>query len=461
MALIFDIETDGLLDTMTTIHSLVIYDTDTDKMYSCKNTKCDLFNGEYFSLKVGLNMLQEAAEIAGHNIVKFDIPAIQKVFPSFKYTGKLYDTMLVSKLAFPDIGELDDKYIRKGVYPASVKRLDKKSKTIRGSYSLFAWGYRLGEYKGEYCEQEDAWTQWTPEMQKYCEQDVRVTTKLYEMLKQKSIPENVIELEQKFAHIIGLQEQRGVGFDYNRAVDLASELKQTFYNLTKELQEVFPPEVKEEVFIPKVNNKTRGYVKDQPFTKKTLIEFNPASRQMVADRLIKKYNWKPTQKTDTGQPKIDESVLATLEYPEAQKLKDYFILQKVLGYLTEGANAWLKLYNTKTKGIHGSVDTAGAVTGRCTHNKPNLANIPAVSKDKDGNILEGLAGGYGKECRELFIPRTGYVLVGCDASGLELRCLAHYMNDEDYTNEILNGDIHTKNQMAAGLPTRNNAKTFI
>ena len=447
--LIFDVETDGLLDTLTTIHSLVIYDTETDKLFSCKNIQCDMFTGEFFSLQVGLNMLQEAKEIAGHNIIKFDIPAIKKVFPSFNYTGKLYDTLLVSKLAFPDIGELDDKYISKGVYPASIKPPKQKSKPIRGSYSLFAWGYRLGEYKGDYGQQEEAWTTWSYEMQKYCEQDVRVTTKLYEMLQKKSIPKNVIELEQQFAHIIGLQEQRGVGFDYNKAVDLAAQLNQQFYDLTTELKQIFPPEVKEEVFIPKVNNKTRGYVKDQPFIKKTIIEFNPASRQMVADRLIKKYNWKPKRFTDTGQPKIDESVLETLDFPEAQKLREYFLLSKILGYLTEGENAWLKLYNPKTKGIHGAVDTAGAVTGRCTHHKPNLANIPACDAF------------MGKECRSLFKARDGYTLVGCDASGLELRCLAHYMNDEDYTNEILNGDIHTKNQMAAGLPTRNNAKTFI
>lgn len=458
--LIFDVETDGLLDTLTTIHSLVIYDTEKDELISCCNTgkypnaKTSIWTVEkgeiiYQPIWYGLNLLQQAKEIAGHNIIKFDIPAIQKVFPSFKYTGKLYDTMLVSKLAFPDIGELDDKYIRKGVYPASVKQPNKKAKTIRGSYSLFAWGYRLGEYKGDYCEQDEAWTQWSVDMQRYCEQDVKVTTKLYELLKKKPIPENVIELEQQFAHIIGLQEQRGVGFDYPKAVELAAQLNQQFYDLTKELKEIFPPEIKVEVFIPKVNNKARGYVKGQPFTKKTIIEFNPASRQMVAERLIKKYNWKPTAKTDTGQPKIDESVLETLDFPEAPKLRDYFLLQKILGYLTEGTNAWLKLYNPKTKGIHGSVDTAGAVTGRCTHNKPNLANIPACDAF------------MGKECRSLFKARDGYTLVGCDASGLELRCLAHYMNDEDYTNEILNGDIHTKNQMAAGLPTRNNAKTFI
>ena len=144
----------------------------------------------------------------------------------------------------------------------------------------------------------------------------------------------------------------------------------------------------------------------------------------------------------------DEEILEDLKYEEAPLLKEYFLVTKTLGQLVEGKNAWLKLI-ADDGAIHGKVDTIGAVTGRCTHNSPNLAQVPSVN------------GFMGKECRELFRAREGYKLVGCDASGLELRCLAHYMNDEDYTHEILNGDIHTKNQLAAGLPTRNNAKTFI
>ena len=185
-----------------------------------------------------------------------------------------------------------------------------------------------------------------------------------------------------------------------------------------------------------------------PFTKKTVIEFNPSSRQMIAKGLIRKYGWKPTKRTDTGLPVIDEEVLETLNYEEAPILKEYFLVTKTLGQLADGNNAWLKLVSSDGA-IHGKVDTIGAVTGRCTHNSPNLAQVPAV-------------GGFmGKECRELFKARDGYKLVGCDASGLELRCLAHYMNDDEYTNEILNGDIHTKNQKMAGLSTRTEAKRFI
>lgn len=463
MTLVFDIETNGLLENTTKIHSLVIYDTETDKLISCANTigkdyfsYCDLEkvrqeNNGFNSIAYGLALLQEADEISGHNIVKFDIPVIQKLYPSFKPKGKIFDTLLVSKLAYPDIDEIDDRNIRKGKYPAK----------IRGKYSLKAWGYRLGELKGTYNEQEDCWLEWSLDMQRYCEQDVMVTKKLYNLLKSKNISTEAIELEQEFARIIGEQEQRGVCFDFDKAVDLQGDLYQQKYEIEKQLKQVFKDEIVEEIFIPKVNNIKKGYIKGQPFIKKKIIEFNPASRQMIADRLIKKYNWKPKIKTDTGKPKIDETVLETLDYPEAPLLRDYFLLIKTLGQLSDGKNAWLKMYNPETEAIHGRVDTLGAVTGRCTHNRPNLAQVPAVSKDKKGNILYGIAGGWGYECRSLFKARKGYKLVGCDASGLELRCLAHYMDDDAYTHEILNGDIHTKNQQAAGLATRAEAKRFI
>jgi DNA polymerase I-like protein with 3'-5' exonuclease and polymerase domains len=450
MSLLFDIETDGLLDSLTKIHCLVIYNTETEEVINCKALKKSITDGKYLSIDAGISMLTEAEEISGHNIVKFDIPAIQKLYPNFKPKGKIFDTLLVSKLIYPDIGEMDDVNIRKNKFP----------KRLRGRYSLKSWGYRLGELKGEYCEQEDCWAEWSADMQRYCEQDVMVTKRLYTLLKSKNFSEEAIKLEHQFARIIFNQEQRGVYFDKDKAVELAGKLIQEKTRLEQELKCAFPDEIKEEIFIPKSNNKTRGYVKGQPFIKKTVVEFNPSSRQMIADRLIKKYNWKPKKVSPTGLPVIDEDVLEGLNFEESDLLKEYFLITKTLGQLAEGKNAWLKLVDSEGA-IHGSVDTIGAVTGRCTHNTPNLAQVPAVSKDKEGNILEGLAGRYGKECRELFIARKGFKLVGCDGSGLELRMLAHYMNDENYTNEILNGDIHTANQKAAGLPTRNNAKTFI
>lgn len=446
MSLIFDIETNGLLNETTVIHSLVIYNNTTGELISCTDHKYEYEqvigaeNQQSIGQPIwyGLKLLEEADEISGHNIVKFDIPAIQKLYPDFKPKGKIFDTLLMSKLVYPDVGEIDDRKIRKGLFP----------KKLRGRYSLRAWGYRLKEYKGDYCEQEDCWAEWSADMQRYCEQDVMVTQKLYNLLKSKDISEEAIKLEHQFAQILFRQEQRGVYFDKQKAIELASHLTAEKYRLEEELRLAFPPQTIETEFIPKVNNKTKGYVKGVPFIKKTVIEFNPSSRQMIADRLIKKYNWKPKELSPTGQPVINENVLEGMNFEEAPLLKEYFLVTKTLGQLADGNNAWLKLV-AADGAIHGYVDTIGAVTGRCTHNSPNLAQVPAV-------------GGFmGKECRELFRAREGYKLVGCDASGLELRCLAHYMNDPEYTHEILNGDIHTKNQQMAGLATRAEAKRFI
>ena len=446
MSLIFDIETNGLLNETTVIHSLVIYNNTTGELISCTDHKYEYEqvigaeNQQLIGQPIwyGLKLLEEADEISGHNIVKFDIPAIQKLYPDFKPKGKIFDTLLMSKLVYPDVGEIDDRKIRKGLFP----------KKLRGRYSLRAWGYRLKEYKGDYCEQEDCWAEWSADMQRYCEQDVMVTQKLYNLLKSKDISEEAIKLEHQFAQILFKQEQRGVYFDKQKAIELASHLTAEKYRLEEELRLAFPPQTIETEFIPKVNNKTKGYVKGVPFIKKTVIEFNPSSRQMIADRLIKKYNWKPKELSPTGQPVINENVLEGMDFEEAPLLKEYFLVTKTLGQLADGNNAWLKLV-AADGAIHGYVDTIGAVTGRCTHNSPNLAQVPAV-------------GGFmGKECRELFRAREGYKLVGCDASGLELRCLAHYMNDPEYTHEILNGDIHTKNQQMAGLATRAEAKRFI
>ena len=151
--------------------------------------------------------------------------------------------------------------------------------------------------------------------------------------------------------------------------------------------------------------------------------------------------------TAQGHAQIDESVLAALQYPEAQKLAEFFMIQKRIGQLAEGKQAWMKLQ--KNRKLTHQIVAQGTVTGRAAHRNCNLGQVPATRLP------------YGAQCRELFTTQPGYILLGADLAGLELRCLAYYLDDADYTREVLEGDIHSMNQRAAGLPDRSTSKSFI
>ena len=270
---------------------------------------------------------------------------------------------------------------------------------------------------------------------------VEVTEKLLSLVESMNVAQRAITLEHWFAFIIAKQEQFGYPFNVRKAEALYLKLASERIAIDEKLKNLFKPwYVSEGLFTPKRPNKKMGYVEGATFCKVKLQEFNPSSRQQIADRLIKLYGWKPKEFSENGQPKIDETVLSSLPYPAAKTLAERFLIQKRIGQLAEGNQAWLKL--ERNGRIHGSVNTIGAVTGRCTHSHPNVAQVPSV----------GAA--YGAECRELFYAPTGWVQVGADASGLELRCLAHFMAKYDggaYGKVILEGDIHTVNQEAAGL----------
>ena len=243
----------------------------------------------------------------------------------------------------------------------------------------------------------------------------------------------------------------GFTFDTEKALELQSTLTKRRIELEEDLQEIFPPIQKDlGEFIPARDNKTLGYVKGVGIHKYETVRFNPNSRPHIADRLKEKYNWKPKAFTPDGKPQVDEGVLNNLKYPEAKTLSEYLLIQKRLSQLADGNSAWLKLsYNDK---IHGYVNTLGTITSRCTHSKPNIAQVPSVDSP------------YGKECRSLFTVPKGYKLVGVDVSGLELRCLSHYLSKFDngeYVKQVTEGDVHTFNQKAANLPSRNLAKRVI
>lgn len=426
MRVIFDLETNGFLSDATKIHSIVIKDIDTKQVFSYHGDK----------IGRGLYILSGASLLVGHNILKFDLPVIEKLYPEYKIEGEVFDTLLVSRLIWTNRKELD----------FQMKELPLN---LAGRHSLESWGYRLGLRKGDYAKEND-FSVWTPAMQTYCERDVEVTYEFFKLIEKQNYSTEAIKLEHDFARCIYLQEAHGFHFDVASAKKLYASLANRRLELEKSLVSTFPNWKKYiGTFTPKRDNKTLGYKKGVPIKRYKELTFNPNSRDHISDRLMNK-GWKPREFTPDGKPKVDESVLSKLIYPEAKLLAEHFLIQKRIGQLAEGNNAWLKLQRDGI--IYGSVITNGANTGRCTHQKPNVAQTPSVGVP------------YGKECRSLFTVPDGFQLIGCDASGLELRCLAHYIGAFDegsFTKQLLHGDIHTYNQKQIGLPTRDLAKRVI
>jgi len=425
MKLIIDLETNGFLDRLDVIHCIVCKDIETQKVYS--------YNPD--NLNDGLELLKKATLLIGHNIQGFDLPALDKVF-GFKYKGEILDTLLLSRLIYTNRQELDFK----------VRDLPPK---LIGRHSLESWGYRLGLRKGDY-QEHSTFDVWSLEMQDYCERDVEVTYKLYELINSLNYSKEAILLEHQFAHWIRRQEQYGVRFDEMSAETLLSILTKRRLELADQLALVFP--AWEQVIgfkTYKRDNKKRGIRAGVPVKQVKTITFNPNSRDHIASRL-KTLGWKPKDFTAGGKPEVSEKILKTLDYPEAKLIAEYLMIQKRLGQLSEGDQAYLK--QIKRGKIYGQVITNGAVTGRCTHHSPNLAQV--CSSDLP----------YGKELRALFSASANMDFVGVDFSGLELRVLGHYLcvyDNGNFLKTLLTDDIHSENQKLLGLSTRNKAKTFI
>ena len=401
----FDLEADALLDDVTKVHCLVLIED--DKVISFTPDK----------IQDGLKLMSKADELIGHNIIDYDLRVLLKIY-NFKFEGKVTDTLVMSRTIYPHLFQLD----------AESQRINTN---LYGSHSLKAWGYRLGELKGDFNQGAESFEKFSKEMLSYCIQDVKLTASLYHKLVAKEFSQEAIDMEHEIHRLLIAQQEQGFCFDEEQAQQLFSQLASRKQELEETLQKVFEPNI----IVMKTKTKT--------------TPFNPASRQQIAGRLRKR-GWKPKDFTPTGEPKIDEKILEQIKIPEAKLLKEYLMLNKRLGQIATGNQAWLKL--VKKGRLHGRVNAMGAVTSRCTHSNPNLAQVPRVGAE------------FGEECRRLFIVPDGYVLLGCDASGLELRCLSHFLHrydDGKYSQVLLEGDIHTANQEAAGLETRDQAKTFI
>ncbi len=347
--------------------------------------------------------LRSPVSVVGHNLIGYDMPVLERLWGVSVASDRIIDTLVLSRLFDP-------------------------SKS--GGHSLRNWGNELGFPKGDHND----WSQTSQELVNYCIQDVKVTEAVHKKLKQemREFSAESIKLEHKVQCIVQQQERNGWVLDQALARELCATFKEKMNEIEEELQEKFPPIVHQ-----RWSEKTGKRLKDK------VEVFNVGSRQQIAKRLSE-LGVVFSKVTDKGNPIVDEAVLDTIDLPEAKAVSEYLMLQKRYAQV----NSWLE--HVKDDGrVHGRVISNGAVTGRMTHQSPNMAQVPASYSP------------YGHECRSCWTVPSGKKLVGFDASGLELRMLAHYMDDKEFTNVLLTEDIHTRNQMAAGLETRPQAKTFI
>jgi DNA polymerase I-like protein with 3'-5' exonuclease and polymerase domains len=347
--------------------------------------------------------LQPTDILIGHNVIGFDAPVLKKHWNLNIDTNQLQDTLVMSRLLNP---------------------------VMEGGHSLRAWGLRLGNQKEEFTDFDGGLTD---AMVDYCKQDVLVTETLYHRLTTDLLDwGESVDLEHQVAIIIKEQEENGFKLDIRQVMSLLAEWRKRLDEIEQKLQQIFKPIVTE-----RISEKTGKRLKDK------IEVFNPGSRKQIAERLMA-LGWKPTKHTEKGSVIVDEKVLQAIDLPESKLIAEYLLIQKRVAQV----ESWLDHADNSDR-VHGQVITNGAITGRMTHSKPNMAQVP------------NLGSPFGKECRSCWTVEDGNVLVGADASGLELRMLAHYMRDPEYTKEILEGDIHTKNMKAAGLTNRDQAKTFI
>lgn len=465
---VFDLETDGLLDECSKIHSLVVWQDGEIHSYADQPG----FTG----VDVGLRQLERASKTYAHNGIDFDYPALRKLTGlELDVAHDHLDTLVMSRLMFADIAERDHRK-RAASQRAGARTMPGK---LVGKHSLEAWGWRLGDHKGDFGSKTD-WSVWTPEMQSYCEQDVRLTARLVELLLHQKWPEESIQLEHEFARAIHRMTRNGIGFDEKRAMELYQELDGRLASLQDEIQDEFPPTVQVgkrpscwsgECGGLRFGAETKGEVADHfrragfspskvTFTKGAprykIIPFNPKSQKQVSERLRGR-GWVPSAFTPSGDPAVTDAALASVDIPGVEPIRKFLLVKKRIEQLAEANEAWMR---RQVGGrIHGAVNTNGTVTGRCAHFRPNMAQVPGAETEKNDTgeeeLVWGEPAGWGTDCRALFGPtRPGWKQVGADASGLELRVLAHYLGRWDggaYARVILEGDIHCHNRDVFGL----------
>jgi hypothetical protein len=530
-AVLFDLETDGLLPEVSTIWCIclrIIEDGAESPTYSYSNNPK---TGED-DIDDAIGIIEEADMIIGQNILGYDLKVIDKLYEDFRpKEGQIVrDTQVMSQMYFANEKDKDFDRWRRGTLDGEHI----------GRHGLAAWGQRLGHYKGDYAKEmiaegKDPWKDFdhvrgVP----YCEDDVEVNSRLWRKIEAFDWSEEAIILEHQITELMSLQEEYGFWFNRKHCEEIVIELESAYDNLEADAISHFgkwwSPEKKyvgepredfgenssrsmwAEVTIEKRETRKRTekegplaniqqqFSQDAPYCKINYKEFNPGSRVQIIDRLKTIYEWEPVDFTEKGNPEVNDEVLRGLSehWPICETLAELFFYSKLLGMMKDGKNGWLRMVDAGGF-IHGRCNPGGTRSGRASHSSPNIAQVPKVvavdvidkmsgdfnprilingkppaeafkddGSPKKSMILKGRPGDYGWECRSLFaapkIDGHQWWLMGCDLKGVELRCFGHHLAEYDggaYAEIVINGDVHTVNQNAAGLNSRDQAKTFI
>jgi len=459
--MVVDAEADGLLDDATVVHCIVCKDYDTGEVFKFVQGEC---YEEFKEFSQGVDTW------IGHNIISYDIPLFNKLLGIDIKLSHLRDTMVLSRLFGSD-----------RVTPKGAK----------SAHSLQAWGIRLGRGKGDHTD----FTTYSPEMLTYCVNDVEVTYLTYcaLMIEGNGYSEQSIKLEYQTEYLLSKMQRKGFYLDQAKALKLYQDCKTEADDIEEDILHDFLPKAKEiRVITPRYNkdgrmsvvglkwlNSWRIPTVGGEFTRIEWVPFNLGSPKQKLDRL--RGHWEPYERTK-GYRKIQQQLRDGEITKEEHALKEQYtwtVSDKNLETIHSDAPQSLKLLarwamvtsrykmvegwldNVKEDGrVHGGCIGVGAITHRMAHSNPNMANIPSIHSP------------YGKDSRECWSASTkDNVIVGVDASGIQLRILAHYMDDPEYTHQVLEGDIHTYNLKALGIPkgklidgkyeARDKAKTFI
>ena len=413
--IVIDIECDDL--RATKIWTCCCYDPDTDsfKIFH-EDTKTDC--KEY---------LESQELIVGHNIIEFDLPVLKRLWDVQVSVKRVYDTVVMSRLADP-------------------KRAS--------GHSLKEWGMKLGVYKDHF---ED-WSHWSQEMEDYCCQDCRVCYAIYKRLQMELSGFSKLsqDLEHRSQWLLSKQHYNGFDFDMDGAVALKAQMMSEYFPLIQKLQEAFPPR-KTLVGTYQARRKQNGELtaKSAEIVQRDCVEptdtpdlynvyeykeFLIDSPQEIRERMAPYWHpviWNKPTKDGKVTPKVCDENLETVGDDAPEAIKD-IVKCKILKSRSTLVQSFIDACWEDGR-VHGDVISVGASSNRMAHRNPNTGNIPS-SKSL-----------YGKECRALYIVPQGKKLVGCDASGIQLRALAHYVKDEELVKQILEGDIHVHMAKIYGL----------